>query len=276
MKQAEKNSKKHSPTNTTHKKQLVWFTIFTLAWTALSMVGSQYIIAWPMLMLLGDQASQPFWMSIYYVLSYVLTLAFIILLPPRLYRLWQRQHPTKLSTDHTSTTENQSPNSVTAFSTTPTEMGVKTPPTLVDIGLAPIGYVVYSILSSALLQFMSLFQWFDTEQSQDVGFGYFITGPERIIAMISIVFIAPLAEELIMRGWLYGKLRSRLPIWLAILLTSILFGLLHGQLNVGVGVFVLSLVLCLLREITGSIWSGVLLHMLSNGIAFYLLFVVHI
>ena len=91
--------------------------------------------------------------------------------------------------------------------------------------------------------------------------------------MIALVFIAPIAEEIIMRGWLYGKLRSRLPLPLAIVLTSILFGFLHGQWNVGVGVFALSLVLCSLREITGTIWSGILLHILSNGIAFYLLYI---
>jgi len=28
-----------------------------------------------------------------------------------------------------------------------------------------------------------------------------------------------------------------------------------------------------LREVTGSIWAGTLLHMLKNGIAFYFLFV---
>lgn len=276
MEKPQKAPRSHQSTRPTNKKQLIWFTIFVLAWTALSMIGSQYIVAWPMLMLLGDQVNQPFGMAIYYVLSYLLTLALVILIPPRLFQLWCRQHSSQQPAKSTPIEQAKLTDSTNAFSTTPTEMGVKAPPTLVDIGLAPIGYVVYTVISSALLQFMSIFNWFNADQSQDVGFGYFITGPERIIAMISIVFIAPLAEELIMRGWLYGKLRSRLPIWLAILLTSILFGLLHGQLNVGVGVFVLSVVLCLLREITGSVWSGILLHMLSNGIAFYLLFVVHI
>ena len=64
---------------------------------------------------------------------------------------------------------------------------------------------------------------------------------------------------------------SKIP--LAIFLTSILFAVLHGQLNVGITVFVLSVVLCGLREITGTIWSGMLLHILSNGIAFYILYI---
>ncbi|RYZ49901.1 MAG: CPBP family intramembrane metalloprotease, partial [Sphingobacteriales bacterium] len=57
------------------------------------------------------------------------------------------------------------------------------------------------------------------------------------------------------------------------IVTSIVFGAIHGQWNVAVDVFALSLILCSLREITGSIWAGVLLHMLKNGIAFYFLFI---
>jgi membrane protease YdiL (CAAX protease family) len=57
------------------------------------------------------------------------------------------------------------------------------------------------------------------------------------------------------------------------LLVSLLFGVVHLQWNVGVNVFALSIVLCSLREITGTIYAGILLHMLKNGVAFWLLYV---
>ncbi|MBO7664280.1 CPBP family intramembrane metalloprotease, partial [Candidatus Saccharibacteria bacterium] len=69
------------------------------------------------------------------------------------------------------------------------------------------------------------------------------------------------------------KKRERLAIIVATLITSIAFGCMHGQWNVGVNVFALSVVLCVLREITGSIYSGILVHMLKNAIAFYLLYI---
>ena len=96
------------------------------------------------------------------------------------------------------------------------------------------------------------------------------------MAFISLVVIAPIAEEIIFRGWLYGKLRARLSLIPAVLLTSILFGAVHGQWNVGVNVFVMSIVMCLQREITGTVYSGIILHMLKNGIAFYLLYIIGI
>ena len=89
-----------------------------------------------------------------------------------------------------------------------------------------------------------------------------------------LAIIAPIAEELIFRGWLYGKLRIKIPKWVAILITSFLFGLIHLQWNVGVTVFCMSVVMCILREITGTIYAGMLVHMLSNGIAFFLVYVV--
>ena len=62
----------------------------------------------------------------------------------------------------------------------------------------------------------------------------------------------------------------------AILLVSILFGVVHLQWNVGVNVFATSVVLCLMREVTGTVYAGILLHMLKNGIAFFLLYVLNV
>ncbi|MBQ6393939.1 CPBP family intramembrane metalloprotease, partial [Candidatus Saccharibacteria bacterium] len=83
----------------------------------------------------------------------------------------------------------------------------------------------------------------------------------------------PIAEEVIFMGWLYGKLRSRMGMIMAIFITSVLFCIIQGQWNVGVNVFAMSIVLCGLREVTGTIYAGILLHMVKNGIAFYLLYV---
>jgi len=200
--------------------------------------------------------------------------------PPRLYQLYQRRRtakPTsssKTTAEQTATKTSAAPAATTnPFATSRTELGFKHLPTFVDLGLAPIGYIVHPVLATALTSFMSLFTWSNAAETQDTGFSYFITGGDRFVAMIALVFIAPIAEEILMRGWLYGKLRTKLKAPLAILLVSLVFALLHGQWNVGVTVFSLSLVLCTLREITGTIWSGIILHMLSNGIAFYLLYV---
>ncbi len=261
----------HSRTKTTFKfnKQTAYFVIFVLAWTILAMTASQ-LIAYPMAWILGEKISTPLWTCIYYALTYTLTLVLIIYIPPRIFNLArQRQARSTIAKTNTKTTQD----SQNPLATNADEIGLQHLPTFVDIGLAPIGYIIYTIGATLVINLMKLFPWFQADQTQEVGFGYFITTGDRILAMLALVIIAPIAEEIIMRGWLYGKLRSRLKVPLAILLVSIVFAFLHGQWNVGVGVFMLSLVLCGLREITGTIWSGILLHIISNGIAFYLLYI---
>lgn len=277
------SEQKDKPNSKTSKKNVVWYVIFALAWVLVSMIASQYIIALPMVAMLGEKITQPLWTCVYDALVYILALVLVVFVPPLLYRTYQKSHSKKTDTNaetgadkankleaRTETEETLSDN---PFSTNRDELGVQKLPTFVDIGLAPIGYVVYMVIATALTTIMSVFTWFNPEETQDVGFSYLIAGFDRFIAMIALVIIAPLAEEIIMRGWLYGKVRSKLKVVPAILLVSVLFGLLHGQWNVAVSTFALSIVLCGLREITGTIWSGVLLHMLSNGIAFYLLYI---
>ena len=154
------------------------------------------------------------------------------------------------------------------------ELGLTRLPSWLDIGLAPAGFVVYILATVALTALATmLIPGFDPNQVQETGFTNLAYRYELVLAFITLVVVAPLAEEILFRGYLYGKLRKYLPVWAAILLTSVLFGVVHEQWNVAVDVFALSLVLCSLREITGSIWAGVLLHILKNSVAYYLLFI---
>ena len=160
------------------------------------------------------------------------------------------------------------------YRTTKSDIGLNRLPSWTDILLTPAGLVVYLICSSLLIFAASkVFPWFDIDQAQDVGFNQISQRYEYILAFVSLVVIAPIAEEIIFRGYLYGKLKKFVPIWIAILVTSIIFGAIHGAWNLAIDTFVLSIVLCSLREMTGNIWASILLHMVKNGIAFYILFI---
>lgn len=163
---------------------------------------------------------------------------------------------------------------VRKYKTSKQELGMSRLPSWTDIWLAPTGLVIYFLFSALLiLAATHLLPWFNVEQIQDTGFDRLNLRFEYILAFLTLVVIAPIAEEALFRGYLYGKLRKTVPIWVAILVTSLLFGLIHGAWNVAIDTFALSVVLCVLREITGNIWASVLLHMVKNGIAFYLLFI---
>lgn len=158
--------------------------------------------------------------------------------------------------------------------TTRQDIGLTRLPSWMDILVTPAGLIVYLIVSSLLILLATnVLPGFDVSQPQDTGFDQLGLRYEYVLAFLTLVVIAPVAEEILFRGYLYGKLKKFVPVWLAIMATSILFGLVHGAWNLAIDTFALSVVLCLLREVTGSIWAPILLHMTKNGIAFYLLFI---
>lgn len=143
-----------------------------------------------------------------------------------------------------------------------------------DLGLAPMAYIVYGLIIATVSGIiMSLFPDFPINQEQDVGFSSLGSTYEYTTAFVALVVVAPLAEEALVRGYLYGKLRVHVPAYVAILATSLLFAVAHGQWNVAIDTFVLGVILAGLREITGSIWAGIVLHMIKNAIAFFSTFV---
>lgn len=158
--------------------------------------------------------------------------------------------------------------------TTMKDLGAQRLPTWLDIAWAPAGAIVYIILTSLVTAFaMNFLPFIDYAQEQETGFAQISSQFEYILAFLSLVVVAPIAEEVLFRGYLFGKLRKYAPLWMTILITSALFALVHFQWNVALDVFALSIVLCLLRVVSGSLWPSILLHMLKNGIAFYFLFI---
>ena len=121
-------------------------------------------------------------------------------------------------------------------------------------------YLVIISLTKALLPAL------DLEQQQDLGFS--INGGASLpLLFLSLVIVPPLLEEVMMRGFLFSGLRTKLPFLAAALGTSALFAAAHlpegkgGLLWVGaIDTFVLSVVLCFMRETTGSLWPGLFVH----------------
>ena len=278
-------------------KEILYF-INVLTATGLSSYLSQIIVGYPMLWLLGSSTFQtPLVTAIRTALSYFVAIFALVTLPKFLTRKKSSKDAkcsispdsTVLSSQKSSSNNSISSSEYPTWLTSKEELGIISLPTFTDIFLSIIGFFIYLLLSSLFLQFFNSFPWFQANEAQDVGFSRYLSEPDRIFAFIALVILAPIFEELIFRGWLYGKLRkssigtinpkkagqTTISIPLApILLTSILFGFLHGQWNVGVNVFALSLVLCCLREITGTIYASILLHIIKNGIAFYLMYII--
>src|SRR5215211_66871 len=86
-----------------------------------------------------------------------------------------------------------------------------------------------------------------------------------------LAFVAPLAEELFFRGFLYGVLREKIGVAWGAAVTGVVFGLVHvaGSPIETVGVLViLGVLLCVLYQQTGSLLPCIALHAINNAISF--------
>lgn len=150
---------------------------------------------------------------------------------------------------------------------------IKRKPRFSDLYYTVVGFAVYIVCNFAVFLLLATFvPGFDFDEKQNVGFQAINSQFEYILAFVALVLLAPFAEEALFRGFLFTKVREKLHFWPTAIIVSLLFGLVHLQWNVGVDVFVLSLVLCYLREKTKAIWSGVAIHMIKNLIAYTVVF----
>lgn len=128
------------------------------------------------------------------------------------------------------------------------------------------GYVAFIAVSAAWL---ALIGQSDTKDTivESLGAG------DSTIALLGVTFIvcvcAPLAEEFLFRGYIFGALRSN-GFWPAAILTGLLFGLVHVLGSPIAFILPLALLgggLCFIREKTRSLYPGMALHCVNNTLA---------
>lgn len=90
---------------------------------------------------------------------------------------------------------------------------------------------------------------------------------DRLAVAAIALIAAPLTEELVFRGCLYGVLRQLGGRWLAIAVTAVVFALIHGHAASIPGLLILAVALALLYEATGSLWAPLALHAVFNGLS---------
>lgn len=102
----------------------------------------------------------------------------------------------------------------------------------------------------------------------------FNDSPSLIWTLLLILVVAPIAEELVFRYLLFGRLLFKqdfAPSWLKyiglILLSTLLFGFIHGTMMHQIVVLPLGLILCLLMYKTNRIIFPILGHILFNSLS---------
>lgn len=89
-----------------------------------------------------------------------------------------------------------------------------------------------------------------------------------IVGLLCYGLLAPIAEELLFRGILYGYCRKCLGILQGMLLSAVLFGALHMNMVQSLYGFLFGFLFAYLYEYFGAVWVPIALHILHNLLAY--------
>ena len=145
----------------------------------------------------------------------------------------------------------------------PTGKGV-----LLAVGVVIAGVVVQGV-------YLNLLEWLgvDTENATPSTF----IDEEDIIVLVLLsllaLLVAPVAEELFFRGFVFGGLANRIGFWRGAALSAAVFSLAHIEPIKLFPMFILGLLFAWLYYKTGSLWSSVMAHFFNNALALGVLLV---
>lgn len=143
---------------------------------------------------------------------------------------------------------------------------------ILGLHLKPLLKPVLGMVSLGILYnrgLLMVMEQFSLQESLE-GLSYWEDGGWGLMFVIlSGVVLAPFVEEVVFRGVLFQSYLRRFGFWGATLLSTFFFVVIHfydfqGSLSIaffGVGA-------CVLYRATGSLWSAILFHAITNGLIF--------
>lgn len=121
--------------------------------------------------------------------------------------------------------------------------------------------ITFNIVISTLLATIPFPEsWMQTYQ-QNSGV---LTSGNGVVSLLATVIMAPILEEVVFRGLIYGRLKKGMPAVVAALISAFAFGLMHGTIIWMMYAFVLGIVLVVVFERFHSLLANILLHFAFN------------
>ena len=128
----------------------------------------------------------------------------------------------------------------------------------VSLAVSVVGVVSSSLLGN-LLSLFSLTPHTSLYLPEETG--------ARVLFGLQLCLIDPLVEEFVFRGMIFQSMR-RFGDSFALILSAILFAMFHGNLVQAPNAFLMGLVIGYFVLYSGSLWVGVIIHMVNNILSF--------
>jgi membrane protease YdiL (CAAX protease family) len=127
--------------------------------------------------------------------------------------------------------------------------------------VARIGMAAQLALTNQTKHVQAGFEHFDVTSKTPA-----ITTIAVSLAVLSLVVIAPIVEEIVFRGLLFGALAGRLGVLGSAVITALLFGAVHGDPVLFPSLAAIGFIGALAYAATGNLWVSIILHASSNAI----------
>ncbi|OBG88724.1 hypothetical protein A5699_16675 [Mycobacterium sp. E802] len=90
------------------------------------------------------------------------------------------------------------------------------------------------------------------------------TWPVAVTVLVLVAVIAPICEEVVYRGLLWGALEQRWGRITALTVSTVVFAVAHLELERAPLLLVVALPIALARLYSGNLWGGILAHQVTN------------
>ena len=156
------------------------------------------------------------------------------------------------------------------------DVGLVLPPKAWRIPLYVLAaFVLYLLISKGLGELLNVGDQEDELPEKLGAKGSLVAG---IAVGLAVTVCAPIGEEFLLRGILYPGMRDTLarvaPAWVAIAVAALVDGVIFGALHIGgsKAIFLpilatFGVILCLLYQVTRSLYANILLHCTNNTLA---------
>jgi uncharacterized protein len=151
-------------------------------------------------------------------------------------------------------------------------VGYRMPPAL-PLALAPV-IAIGQLMTVALLNatVLALTGQFENPQIEAITGGGGFSWTNFVLMLLLAGVAAPVVEETLFRGVLYGWLRVRMPVVLAVVISAAVFAGVHVIPILLPALFVVGIILAVVYEWSKSLWVPILLHAIQNSVAVVAIF----
>lgn len=100
---------------------------------------------------------------------------------------------------------------------------------------------------------------------EDLAQNFDLSTASPVLMILAVCIVGPIAEELVFRGMIFGKLRRAFSFWPAAIISGIMFGVFHMNIMQGVYASVLGVLLAYVYEKTQTVFGSIFFHIVFNA-----------